>query len=118
MSEQLTLIRRRSTLTGTYYGENVGAHVASSPEFRDFLNDEIEVTDRPAAMMMSATLEREQPPMTPVKDGPSCPGCGLANYDGLCPHCRGDQQAFEVELVPPFESTIVEPEPEPEDGTE
>jgi hypothetical protein len=27
----------------------------------------------------------------PIKDGPSCPGCGLPNYEGLCPHCRGDQ---------------------------
>lgn len=25
--------------------------------------------------------------MTPIKDGASCPGCGLANYEGLCPHC-------------------------------
>lgn len=44
-----------------------------------------------------------------VKDGPSCRGCGLANYEGLCPHCRGDQDAYERELVPPFESSI-EPE--------
>jgi hypothetical protein len=42
----------------------------------------------------------------PVKDGPSCPGCGLANYEGLCPHCRGDQDAYKAELVPPFESSI------------
>jgi hypothetical protein len=40
----------------------------------------------------------------PVKDGPACPGCGLANYEGLCPHCRGDADAYEHELVPPFES--------------
>ena len=40
-----------------------------------------------------------------VKDGPSCPGCGLANYEGLCPHCRGDQDAYERELVPPFSSS-------------
>lgn len=38
-----------------------------------------------------------------VKDGPSCPGCGLANYEGLCPHCRGDAESYEAELVPPFE---------------
>lgn len=40
------------------------------------------------------------------EDGPSCPGCGLANYRGLCPHCRGDQEAYERELVPPFESSV------------
>jgi hypothetical protein len=42
----------------------------------------------------------------PIKDGPSCPGCGLANYEGLCPHCRGDQAAYEHELVPPFETSL------------
>ena len=36
----------------------------------------------------------------------SCPECGLANYEGLCPHCRGDQDAYEHELVPPFESSL------------
>ena len=41
----------------------------------------------------------------PVKDGPECPGCGLPNYEGLCPHCRGDQDAYEEELVPPFPSS-------------
>lgn len=41
-----------------------------------------------------------------VRDGCSCPGCGLANYDGLCPHCRGDQDAYERELVPPFDTSI------------
>lgn len=40
--------------------------------------------------------------MSPVKDGPACPDCGLPNYEGLCPHCRGDQDAYEAELVPPF----------------
>jgi hypothetical protein len=44
------------------------------------------------------------------RDGPSCPGCGLPNYEGLCPHCRGDQDAFERELVPPFETTIPYPD--------
>jgi hypothetical protein len=39
------------------------------------------------------------------KDGASCPGCGLSNYEGLCPHCRGDQDAYERELVPPFQSS-------------
>ena len=38
----------------------------------------------------------------PQKNGLYCPGCGLPNYQGLCPHCRGDQQAYEDELVPPF----------------
>lgn len=37
-----------------------------------------------------------------VENGPSCSGCGLPNYRGLCPHCRGDQDAYERELVPPF----------------
>jgi hypothetical protein len=41
-----------------------------------------------------------------VSAGPSCPGCGLPNYEGLCPHCRGDQDAYERELVPPFETSI------------
>lgn len=30
-----------------------------------------------------------------VTDGPSCQGCGLPNYQGLCPHCRGDQSEWE-----------------------
>lgn len=38
----------------------------------------------------------------------ACPGCGLANYDGMCPHCRGDQDAYERELVPPFPSSLDE----------
>lgn len=42
----------------------------------------------------------------PIRDGPSCPGCGLPNYDGLCPHCRGDQDAYERELVPPFMTSM------------
>jgi hypothetical protein len=37
-----------------------------------------------------------------VKDGPSCPGCGLPNYEGLCPVCRGDERAYEQELEPHF----------------
>lgn len=41
-----------------------------------------------------------------VTDGPSCSGCGLPNYEGMCPHCRGDQDAYEHELVPPFESSV------------
>lgn len=40
-----------------------------------------------------------------VEDGAQCPGCGLANYEGLCPHCRCDQRAYEDELVPPFPTT-------------
>ncbi len=40
------------------------------------------------------------------RDGESCRGCGLPNYQGLCPHCRGDQRAFEDELVPPFPTSI------------
>lgn len=44
------------------------------------------------------------------QDGPSCPGCGLANYSGLCPHCRGDQDAYERELVPPFPSSRWDPD--------
>ncbi len=50
----------------------------------------------------------------PVKDGASCPDCGLANYEGLCPFCRGDEAAYERELVPPFES-FREEEPDDED---
>jgi hypothetical protein len=33
-----------------------------------------------------------------IKEGPSCPGCGLPNYEGLCPVCRGDEQAYMDEL--------------------
>ena len=36
----------------------------------------------------------------PVCDGPSCSGCGLPNYAGLCPHCRGDLDAYKRELAP------------------
>jgi hypothetical protein len=35
-----------------------------------------------------------------VKDGPSCPGCGLPNYEGLCPVCRGDEAATSREGLP------------------
>lgn len=31
-------------------------------------------------------------------DGKSCPGCGLANYEGLCPVCRGDYPGYVNEL--------------------
>jgi hypothetical protein len=48
-----------------------------------------------------------------IKDGPSCPGCGLPNYEGLCPHCRADQDAYERELVPPFQTSIPTDEAEP-----
>jgi hypothetical protein len=37
-----------------------------------------------------------------VQDGESCPGCGLANYSGLCPVCRGDYPAYQEELEPYF----------------
>lgn len=50
----------------------------------------------------------------PVKDGSYCPGCGLPNYDGLCPHCLGDREGYERELVPPFESSHPEQEQEQE----
>jgi hypothetical protein len=37
--------------------------------------------------------------MNRPQDGESCNGCGLPNYSGLCPVCRGDQQAYEAELA-------------------
>lgn len=38
-----------------------------------------------------------------VKDGPSCPGCGLPNYEGLCPVCRGDEAETRRQGLPyPF----------------
>lgn len=40
-----------------------------------------------------------------VKDGSYCPGCGLPNYEGLCPVCRGGDEgwsAYQVELKPAF----------------
>ncbi len=45
-----------------------------------------------------------------IKDGSYCPGCGLPNYEGLCPHCRGDQAAYEEELAPYFGSSLPEEE--------
>lgn len=50
----------------------------------------------------------------PIKDGSSCPGCGLPNYEGLCPHCRGDRDDYEHELVPPFPTNYPEQESEQE----
>jgi hypothetical protein len=35
-----------------------------------------------------------------VKDGPACRGCGLPNYEGLCPVCRGDEDAARREGMP------------------
>jgi hypothetical protein len=47
----------------------------------------------------------------PPKDGPSCPGCGLANYEGLCAVCSGDETRARDEGLPfPW------PEDEPETG--
>jgi hypothetical protein len=40
----------------------------------------------------------------PIRDDSSCPGCGLPNYAGLCPVCRGDYPAYEQELQPFFGS--------------
>lgn len=37
-----------------------------------------------------------------VEDGPSCSGCGLPNYSGMCPVCRGDESAYVEELQPFF----------------
>lgn len=48
-----------------------------------------------------------------IEDGPACSGCGLPNYSGICPHCRGDQQEYERELVPPFPSSLPDPSEAP-----
>ena len=48
-----------------------------------------------------------------VEDGPSCRGCGLPNYSGICPHCRGDQQEYEEVLVPPFQTSMPEDNNQP-----
>lgn len=32
------------------------------------------------------------------QDGPACPGCGLPNYSGFCPVCRGDYAIYQAEL--------------------
>ena len=37
-----------------------------------------------------------------IRDGAYCPGCGLPNYEGLCPVCRGDEQGYMDELHPHF----------------
>jgi hypothetical protein len=36
----------------------------------------------------------------PVQDGPACTSCGLPNYSGLCPVCRGDEVATREEGLP------------------
>lgn len=43
------------------------------------------------------------------KDGPSCRGCGLPNYEGLCPVCRGDYPAYVEELQSAFGPWFNEP---------
>jgi hypothetical protein len=43
-----------------------------------------------------------------VVDGCSCPGCGLENYQGLCPVCRGDEDAALHELGVSFVSPPLE----------
>jgi hypothetical protein len=54
--------------------------------------------------------------VSPVRDGTSCPGCGLPNYEGLCPVCRGDEEATRRENLPyPFPDEPT-PQPEPEDA--
>ncbi len=35
-----------------------------------------------------------------VRDGASCPGCGLPNYAGLCPVCAGDESRARDEGLP------------------
>ncbi|WCB94464.1 hypothetical protein DSM104299_03201 [Baekduia alba] len=35
-----------------------------------------------------------------VMDGPACRGCGLPNYQGLCPVCRGDEAEAREENMP------------------
>ena len=47
-------------------------------------------------------------PENRVKDGPACRGCGLPNYEGFCPVCRGDwNEAEAMGLVEPaFEELI------------
>lgn len=45
-----------------------------------------------------------------ICDGASCPGCGLPNYEGLCPVCRGDYPAYVEELQPFFGPWSPEPD--------
>lgn len=33
----------------------------------------------------------------PYEEGSYCPNCGLANWEGLCPHCSGEGQPYEQE---------------------
>lgn len=44
--------------------------------------------------------------MCPVRDGLSCPGCGLENYEGLCPVCRGDEEAAILDGLWPREPPV------------
>lgn len=37
-------------------------------------------------------------PSNRVLDGPACHSCGLPNYQGVCPRCRGDIEATRIEL--------------------
>lgn len=46
-----------------------------------------------------------------VKDGPSCRGCGLPNYEGFCPVCRGDhEEAVRNGMWPPGQEEYQEEE--------
>jgi hypothetical protein len=58
---------------------------------------------------MSTEPNRPNRPM----DGPSCHGCGLPNYEGLCPVCRGDYPAYEEELAGAFGPWIDPSDDEP-----
>lgn len=50
------------------------------------------------------------------QDGPSCPGCGLPNYSGLCPVCRADEQGYREELQPFFGPWRGDDEDAPNEG--
>lgn len=47
------------------------------------------------------------------KDESACRGCGLPNYEGVCPVCRGDHPAYVEELEPAFGSWFDPSEDEP-----
>jgi hypothetical protein len=51
-----------------------------------------------------------------VRDGAACRGCGLPNYQGLCPVCRADFLAYVEELEPHFGPWFEESDEQPENA--
>lgn len=48
--------------------------------------------------MEASEMSEQENQENQVKDGPACRVCGLPNYQGVCPHCRGDEDESRREL--------------------